>query len=90
MTFEKNFPLCLAFEQKHYLGTITPSVEKGPGGMPLSFRVTLGDEVFADLYSGDDGWQDRLTPGLPNPLANAIGNYILQYYEQQVGATGRT
>ena len=75
------FPLSLDFEGQHYEGTITPSDEKGPNGMPVYFRVVLGDKFFAYLCCSDNGWKDRDATGNPRGLINAIGNYIMDYYE---------
>jgi hypothetical protein len=66
---------------EHYEGTITPSVEKGSDGMPVYFRVTLGDEPFANLCCGPKGWSEREGADTPKGLISAIGDYIMDYYE---------
>ena len=81
MNNDDAFPLSLDFEGKHYEGTIMPSVEKGPNGMPVYYRVTLGDELFAYLCCGDSGWSERDGSGQPGGLISAIGNYIVDYNE---------
>ena len=81
MDNEKSFRLSLDFEGQHYEGSVTPSEEKGAEGMPVFFRVTLGDTFFAYLCCGDYGWKERDGKGKPKGLIDAIGNYILEYYE---------
>lgn len=81
MGSEKSFPFSLDFEGQHYKGTITPSDEIGKTGMPVFFRVTIGDQLFAYLCCGDHGWLDRDGSGQPHDLLQAIGNYIGDYYE---------
>ena len=81
MDTAKSFELSLDFEGRHYQGTITPSDEKGANGMPIYFRVMLGDELFAYLCCGDKGWRDRDGENQPKGLVDAIGNYIVDYYE---------
>jgi hypothetical protein len=73
--------LSLDFEGQHYEGTVTPSEEKGANGMPVYFRVVLGDQFFAYLCCGDKGWSERDGNGKPKGLINAIGNYIIEFYE---------
>jgi hypothetical protein len=81
MNNNDTFPLSLDFEGKHYEGTITPSAEKSPKGTPVYFRVTMGDQLFAYLCCGDNGWKEKDTTGQPKGLVTAIGNYIFEYYE---------
>jgi hypothetical protein len=81
MNNDNNFPLSLDFDGKHYSGTISPSVEKGPDGKPVFFRVTIGDQLFAYLCCGDNGWKEKDNNGQPRGLIQAIGNYILAFYE---------
>ena len=81
MDTEHSFPLSLDFEEKHYAGTITPSDEKSPNGVPVYFRVTLGDTLFAYICCSDNGWMDRDGHSNQKGLINAIGNYIAEYYE---------
>jgi hypothetical protein len=81
MDNNNSFPLSLDFEGRHYSGTITPSEDKGPNGMPVFFRVQLGDTFFAYLCCSDHGWRDRDDNGHQKGLINAIGNYVADYYE---------
>ncbi|HEY4111421.1 hypothetical protein [Puia sp.] len=83
MNDEKTFPLTLDFAGQHYTGRITPSTETGKSGMPVYFRVTLGDKLFAYLCCGDNGWSEKDPSGADRPegLVKAIGNYILEFYE---------
>ncbi|HVU58611.1 MAG TPA: hypothetical protein VHD83_26295 [Puia sp.] len=81
MNTAKSFPLALDFEGKHYLGSITPSEDVTRNGMPVYFRVTLGDTFFAYLCCSDHGWKDRDKGGHPGDLVQAIGAYIADYYE---------
>ena len=76
----KDFILELDFEGNHYTGVITPSEELGNDGMPVYFRVEIGNELFAYLCCGDIGWHDRDGHGRPVDLVNAIGDYIKKYY----------
>ena len=80
MDIEKSFGLSLDFEGKHYDGVVTPSEEKGVNGMPIFFRVVLGDQFFAYLCCGDKGWKERDGEEQPKGLVGAIGNYIVEYY----------
>jgi hypothetical protein len=81
MDKEKTFQLSLDFEGKHYDGTITPSTEVAANGMPVYFRVVLGDQFFAYLCCADNGWGVRDGEDRSNGLVNAIGDYIAEYYE---------
>ena len=49
--------------------------------MPVYFRVVLGDKFFAHLCCSDSSWKDRDATGNSRGLVNAIGNYIMDYYE---------
>jgi hypothetical protein len=60
---------------------ITPSEEQSAGGKPVFFRVSIGDELFAYLCCGDNGWRDRDTERQSQGLVDAIGKYLLGYYE---------
>ena len=75
------FPLSLDFEGRHYSGEIIPSEEKQSNGMPAYFKVTMGNEIFTELYCGADGWQERNGNGQLGGVVTAIGSYILDYYE---------
>jgi hypothetical protein len=77
----QSFKLALDFEGQHYDGMITPASEKGVNGMPVFFRVVIGDELFAYLCCADHGWYVAEEQGQPKDLVNAIGNYIMDYYE---------
>lgn len=81
MDTAESFEFSLDFEGKHYSGTITPSEEKGKSGVPVYFRVVLGDEFFAYLCCGDNGWKERDGEGRPKGLIDAIGKYIVEYFE---------
>jgi hypothetical protein len=61
-------------------GFITPSEDLGKDGMPVYFRVVLGDELFAYLCCEDNGWTDRDETGKTRSLVNAIENYVTEYY----------
>jgi hypothetical protein len=81
MSDDNSFPLSLDYEGKHYDGMVTPSTEKSQKGTPVFFRVTLGDQLFAYLCCGDNGWKERNSTGQQKGLVTAIGNYIFDYYE---------
>lgn len=81
MNTRASFPLSLDFEGQHYSGTITPSEDMGINGMPVYFRVTLGDTFFTYLCCSDHGWKERDNEGRPPGLIQAIGDYIADYYE---------
>lgn len=81
MDDKRSFPLKLDFEGQHYEGTIIPSEEKASNGEPVYFRVMLGDQFFAYLCCGDKGWHQREGEGAPKDLVQAIGNYIVDYFE---------
>jgi hypothetical protein len=81
MNNKTTFPLSLDYGEKHYSGEVTPSEEKGPNGVPVYFRVTLGNELFTYLCCGDNGWKEWDGEGQAQGLVSAIGNYIFKYYE---------
>ena len=81
MDSDKSFKLSMDFEGQHYDGTITPSEEKGANGMPIYFRVVLGDTFFAYLCCSDKGWRERDGNSQSKGLVNVIGDYIADYYE---------
>jgi len=59
MDTAKSFNLSLDFEGRHYQGTVTPSEDKGVNGMPIFFRILIGNTFFAYLCCGDKGWKER-------------------------------
>ncbi|HET6255255.1 MAG TPA: hypothetical protein VFE32_14335 [Puia sp.] len=73
-------PLSLVYEGEYYEGDITPSAETGKNGMPVYFRVTIGNEFFAYLCCGDTGWTAREQKGNATGLVQAIAAYIRSYY----------
>jgi hypothetical protein len=81
MNTDNTFPLSLDFEGKHYHGRIIPSEELGKNGMPVYFRVTLDGEFFAYICCADTGWMEREGHNKPKALVNAIGAYIMDFYE---------
>jgi len=81
MQKDKSFPLTLNYEGKHYQGSIMPSEEVGKNGVPVYFRVSLGDSLFAYLCCGDNGWKERDSTHAPSGLIKAIGDYITDFYE---------
>ena len=74
------FPLSLSYEGEYYTGDITPSAETGKNGLPVYYRVTIGDELFAYLCCGDTGWTTREQKGNSTGLIQAIAGYIRNYY----------
>ncbi|HVS98688.1 MAG TPA: hypothetical protein VHE54_19485 [Puia sp.] len=78
---DKSIKLSLDFEGRHYDGTITPSGKRGANGVPVYFRVMLGDSLFAYICCTDNGWRARDGQQQHNGLVTAIGNYIMEYYE---------
>jgi hypothetical protein len=76
----RTFPLSLVYDGDNYEGVITPSAETGKNGMPVYFRVTLGNEFFAYLCCGDTGWTTREQKGNSNGLVQAIAGYIRSFY----------
>jgi hypothetical protein len=81
MNVKNAFPLELDFEGHHYKGTIIPSEDTAPDGVPVYFRIMLGDKFYAYLCCGDNGWREREKEGHPPGLVQAIGDYIADYYE---------
>ena len=81
MVAEKSFKLSLTYNHRHYEGIITPSEKRGRDGIPECFHVVIDNKTFANLCCGDGGWTDREKNDQPDGLVNAIGNYILEYYE---------
>lgn len=81
MNTKKTFPLSLDFQGQHYVGTITPSEDVGKNGMPVYFRVLLGDQFYAYLCCTDNGWKERDKEWHPTGLVQAIGDYITDFYE---------
>ena len=77
-----SFPLSLDFEGSNYQGTVTPSEDSDNNGVPVYFRVMLGDEFFAYLCCGEIGWgrkddEDKGDSG----LIQVIGDYIKAHYQ---------
>lgn len=81
MDVDRSFRLSLDYAGQHFEGSVTPSEEKGPGGVPVYFRVMLGDDLFAYLCCSDNGWRQRDGGGKPKGLVDAIGAYIADYYK---------
>ena len=81
MDMSNSFPLTLDYEGQHYRGKITPSEEVGENGVPVFYRVTLGNTFFAYLCCSDKGWRERDEPDKPKGLVNAIGDYIKAFYK---------
>ena len=81
MDSEHSFKLSIDLEGKHYEGMVTPSEDKGNNGVPVFFRVVLGNEFFAYLCCSDHGWKEYESDEKPKGLINAIGTYIMDYYE---------
>lgn len=80
MQQDKSFRLSLDYEGKHYEGAVTPSEEESKNGMPVYYRVSLGDSLFAYLCCGDTGWTEKDGAQPSSGLIKAIGNYIAGYY----------
>ncbi len=80
MDTSKAFPFSLDYEGKHHSGWITPSEELGNNGVPVYYRVELGNSFFAYLCCTDNGWKEKDEQGRPNGLVNAIGAYIKAFY----------
>lgn len=74
------FPFSLVYEGQYYEGDITPSAETGKNGMPVYYRVMMGNELFAYLCCGDTGWTAREQKGNSTGLIQAIAGYIRNYY----------
>jgi hypothetical protein len=81
MDTTKTFPLELDYDGNHYSGTILPSDELDAKGLPVFYRVELDGKLFAYICCGELGWQRRDEPQAQSGLINAIGNYILEWYE---------
>ncbi len=77
---QRALPLSLLFEGEYYQGEIIPSAEIGKNGVPVYFRVTIGQEFFAYLCCGDTGWTTREQKGNSTGLIQAIAGYIRNFY----------
>jgi hypothetical protein len=81
MNTEASFPFHLDFEDKHYTGTITPSGDTDNNGVPVYFRVMIGNEFFAYLCCREVGWGKKDNDdGGDNGLVQAIGEFIKTHY----------
>ena len=80
MENKQSFTLSLDFEGQHYEGMVTPSEERGKDGMPVFFRITLGDTFFAYFCCTDNGFMHHEGVSQPKELVQAIEKYILEYY----------
>jgi hypothetical protein len=81
MNTEASFPFSLDFEDHHYSGTITPSGDTDNNGVPVYFRVMIGNEFFAYLCCGEFGWgkKDNDDEG-DTRLVQTIGEFIKAQY----------
>jgi hypothetical protein len=82
MNEKASFPFSLDHEGAHYAGRITPSAETDKYGIPVYYRVMLGNRVFAYLCCGEMGWgrKDQDEEG-DSGLVQAIGRDIKRHYE---------
>jgi hypothetical protein len=76
MNNDASFPFSLDFDGSHYSGTIAPSGETDKYGIPVYYRVMLGDTFFAYLCCGEIGWgrKDSTDEG-DDGLIQAIGGF---------------
>jgi hypothetical protein len=76
----RTFPFYLTYDGEYYQGVITPSAATAKNGMPLYFRVVLGDKFFAYVCCGDTGWSTHEQKGNSTGLIQAITRYIKNFY----------
>ena len=76
----RTFPFSLMYEGEFYEGVITPSAQTGKNGMPVYFRVSIGEKLFAYLCCGDTGWRAHEPKGNATGLIQAIIAYIREFY----------
>ena len=78
-----SFPFSLNFKGSPYQGTITPSGDTDKNGMPVYFRVMIGDNFFAYLCCGEIGWgrKDESKEQGDSGLIQAIGEFIKRHYQ---------
>jgi hypothetical protein len=77
-----SFPFKIDFEGTHYEGSITPSGDTDKFGVPVYFRVMIGDAFFAYICCGELGWnrKDSTDTG-DSGLIQAIGELIREHYQ---------
>ena len=76
----RTFPFSLTYEGEYYEGVITPSAQTAKNGMPVYFRVSIGEKLFAYLCCGDTGWRAHEPKGNSAGLVQAIIAYIREFY----------
>jgi hypothetical protein len=82
MNEKASFPFSLDHEGAHYTGRVTPSADTDKNGMPVYFRVMIGNRVFAYLCCGEMGWgkKDKQDEKGDSGLIHAIGRDIQSHY----------
>jgi len=77
-----SFPFKVDFEGRQYQGTVTPSGDTDKNGLPVYFRIMIGDTFFAYLCCGEIGWgrKDSEEKG-DEGLIQAIGEFIKLHYQ---------
>ncbi|MDP4150077.1 MAG: hypothetical protein Q8927_07820 [Bacteroidota bacterium] len=82
MNNEATFPFSLDFEGTHYDGLITPSGETDKYGMPVYFRITIGDKFFAYICCDERNWRRHESKDTGDEgLLQQIGELINRRYE---------
>lgn len=79
-----SFSFSLKFEDAHYSGIVTPSADTDKFGMPVYFRVQIGNKFFAYLCCGELGWSkkdNKEEDSGDSGLIHAIGGAIKRHYE---------
>jgi hypothetical protein len=82
MNNDATFPFDISFEGSHYEGLITPSGETDKLGMPVYFRIMVGDKFFAYLCCAESIWgrKDSGDTG-DEGLIHEIGEHIKTHYQ---------
>jgi hypothetical protein len=81
MNEKASFPFSLDHEGTHYTGRVTPSADTDQNGMPVYFRVMIGNSVFAYLCCGEMGWGKKDNEEGDSGLVQAIGMDVKRHYE---------
>lgn len=82
MNNDATFPFKIDFEGTAYEGLITPSGETDKYGMPVYFRIKIGDKFFAYLCCADSVWGRKDSQDVGDEgLIQEIGEYIKAHYQ---------
>lgn len=75
------FPVEFDFDGIHYSGEAVPLGRENAEGMPQKFNILLNKKIYFHVEYTPEGWKALEEGILPQYLAEAVGNFIFDYYE---------